>query len=999
MLLETIESPADLRWLDRDQLELLAAEIREFIVQAVSATGGHLGSNLGAVELTLAVHRAFNSPRDIVLWDTGHQAYAHKIVTGRQAAFATLRQSGGLSGYPSRAESVHDWVENSHASTILSYAHGLTAAIERSSAPDRRAVAVLGDGSLTGGMAYEGLNNLGHSGSRVVVVLNDNGRSYAPTVSHLSQSLTRLRSHPGLHSIRSRVEEALRGLPAVGPLAYASLQGMYAAVREVVEPRAFFESLGVRYLGPIDGHDVLGVEETLRHAAEFEGPTVVHVVTQKGRGYGPAECDDEKCLHDAPVFDPAIGPTESARAPKGYTQAFNEAMVEIGEQFPQVVAITAAMPGPTGLLPFRARWPGRFFDVGIAEAHAVTAAAGMAMGGLRPVVAVYATFFSRAFDQANLDVGLHGLPVTFALDRAGITGDDGPSHHGVLDLALCLRIAGMTIFAPSSTAEIGVMLRSALELDGPAAIRYPKGAAREVPHDQVGSGLRARRLIEGDGVVCLLAVGKMVEAAEYAVTLLAVDGLQPTLWDVRLVRPLDPAMIADAARNQVVVTIEDGVREGGAGSFMAQAIADMALAAAHRAPPVLVLGTPTAYIPQGKPAAIHASMGLDGPGIASAALNALARADAANWGTNPPPRPSEAVAAVRCAPAAMAYPESAGGVDKVLLAAPRSFCAGVEMAIKALAWLVELCPPPVYCYHEIVHNRTVVERFEAAGVVFVQSLDEVPEGATLMLSAHGAAPNVVRDALAKGGVMVDSVCPLVTKVHHEVKVRATKGYAVVYAGHAGHDEAVATMAVAPSQVHLVETEDDVAALDDFDSPVAVLAQTTLSTDDWQGVLDATRARYAEVWTPDRSDLCFATTNRQAALRQIVERATTVVVIGSPNSSNANALEAVARRSGTEVVRIDRADDLPSGISGVVGVTAAASTPEEVVQAVIARLNPAEGVEAVITVAEDEYFPPPPALRAMMRAKGLEHLLEGDRETSASIVLEALPAAASSEEAS
>ncbi|MDQ1419105.1 MAG: 1-deoxy-D-xylulose-5-phosphate synthase, partial [Acidimicrobiaceae bacterium] len=417
MLLETIDSPADLRALDGNQLAQLAAEIREFIVQAVSVTAGHLGSNLGAVELTLAVHRAFNSPRDVILWDTGHQAYTHKIVTGRRAAFATLRQAGGLSGYPSRSESAHDWVENSHASTILSYAHGVAAAIERSSAPDRKVVAVIGDGSLTGGMAYEGLNNLGHSGSRVVVVLNDNGRSYAPTVSRLSESLTRIRLHPGLKSVRSKLEEALRVLPAVGPLAYSSLQGMYSAIREVVEPPAFFESLGVRYVGPVDGHDVLGLEHTLRQAADFDGPIVIHVLTHKGRGYAPAEDDDEKCLHDAPVFDPAVGPTEAERAPKGYTQAFNEAMLGIGEDFPQVVAITAAMPGPTGLLPFQARWPDRFFDVGIAEGHAVTSAAGMAMGGLRPVVAVYSTFFSRAFDQANLDVGLHGLPVVFALDR------------------------------------------------------------------------------------------------------------------------------------------------------------------------------------------------------------------------------------------------------------------------------------------------------------------------------------------------------------------------------------------------------------------------------------------------------------------------------------------------------------------------------------------------------------------------------------------------------
>jgi len=627
MLLETIESPADLRWLDGDQLAQLAGEIRKFIVQAVSVTGGHLGSNLGAVELTLAVHRAFNSPRDIVLWDTGHQAYAHKIVTGRREAFTGLRQPGGLSGYPSRSESAHDWVENSHASTILSYAHGLTAAVARSSDPDRRVVAVLGDGSLTGGLAYEGLNNLGHSGSRVVVVLNDNGRSYAPTVSRLSESLTRLRLHPGLKSIRSRVEEALRTLPAVGPLAYSSLQGMYSAVREVVEPRAFFESLGVRYVGPVDGHDVLGVEHALRRATMFDGPIVVHVLTQKGRGYAPAEDDDEKCLHDAPVFDPTVGPTEAQRAPKGYTQAFNEALLAIGEEFPQVVAITAAMPGPTGLLPFQARWPDRFFDVGIAEAHAVTSAAGMAMGGLRPVVALYSTFFSRAFDQANLDVGLHGLPVVFALDRAGITGDDGASHHGVLDMALCLKIAGMTIFAPSSTAELGVMLRSALNLDGPSAVRYPKGAARQVPDDQVGSGLLARRVIQGEGDVCLLAVGKMVEAAEDAAALLAVEGIAATVWDVRVVRPLDPAMIADAVRHRLVVTVEDGLREGGAGSFMAQTIADAVESVEHPAPRVLVLGTPTAYIPHGKPAEIHARIGLDGPGIASATIKALRGSD------------------------------------------------------------------------------------------------------------------------------------------------------------------------------------------------------------------------------------------------------------------------------------------------------------------------------------------------------------------------------------
>ncbi|HLI24520.1 MAG TPA: 1-deoxy-D-xylulose-5-phosphate synthase [Acidimicrobiales bacterium] len=618
MLLDSVNSPDDLRRLDYEQLDRLADEIRQFIVSAVSVTGGHLGSNLGAVELTLALHRVFRSPRDIILWDTGHQAYVHKIVTGRRDMFKTLRQAGGLSGYPSRAESVHDWVENSHASTALSYAHGLAAAVKRSASPSRRVVAVVGDGALTGGMAFEGLNNLGHSGSRVMVVLNDNGRSYAPTVSRLSESLTKLRLHPGLSSVRTRVEQAVRELPGVGPLAYSSIQGVYSALREVIEPPAFFEALGVRYVGPIDGHDIAGMERAFLQADEWDGPIVVHVVTQKGRGYKPAETDDEKCLHDAPVFDPAVGPP--AWAPKGYTQAFNEAMVAIGEKYPQVVAITAAMPGPTGLLPFAARWPDRFFDVGIAEQHAVTSAAGMAMGGLRPVVAVYSTFFTRAFDQANLDVGLHGRPVVFALDRAGITGDDGPSHHGVLDMALCLKIPGMAIFAPSSAQEVPRMLETALSLSGPAAVRWPKTAAREVPPTDVGAGLSARLVHAGDGQVCLLAVGKMVEAAEEALLLLAAEGVDATLWDVRVVRPLDPAMIADAGHHRLVVTVEDGIRTGGAGAFMADAIAD--LDQGRVGPPVLNLGIPTAYIPHGSPDRILAQLGLDGPGIAAAITKA-----------------------------------------------------------------------------------------------------------------------------------------------------------------------------------------------------------------------------------------------------------------------------------------------------------------------------------------------------------------------------------------
>ena len=630
MILENVNSPADLRVLDQSELAQLADEIRAFVVEAVSATGGHLGSNLGAVELTLAVHRVFDSPRDVILWDTGHQAYVHKLVTGRRDGFAQLRQAGGLSGYPSRRESEHDWVENSHASTILSYAHGISTALDlgaQGDGPDRRVAAIVGDGALTGGMAYEALNNLGHSGRRVVIVLNDNGRSYAPTVSHLSESLTRLRLNPSYVQARNRVKQFLRDVPAIGGLAYTSAQGLTAALREVIEPHVFFESLGVRYTGPLDGHDIEVMEQALRHAAEWDGPIVVHVLTHKGKGYAPAEDDQVQRLHDLKVRPASAGPAADGDAPIQCTDAFTQAIVELGEDHPNVVAITAAMPGPTGLLPFQSKFPDRCFDVGIAEQHAVTAAAGMAMMGLRPVVAVYSTFLCRAFDQANLDVGLHGLPVVFAVDRAGITGDDGPSHHGVLDLALTLAIPGMTVFAPSSAQELPVMLRTALELNGPAAIRYPKGPARQVDAASVGSGTSARKLRQGDGTVCILAVGKLLADAEQAADELAAEGIGATIWDVRVVKPPDPAMLTDAAGHGVVVTVEDGIRVGGAGTFLVDAMA--ALDDTRRIPPVLVLGIPAAYIPQGKPAQILADLGLDGRGIAASVRNVLETSQAA----------------------------------------------------------------------------------------------------------------------------------------------------------------------------------------------------------------------------------------------------------------------------------------------------------------------------------------------------------------------------------
>jgi 1-deoxy-D-xylulose-5-phosphate synthase len=595
------------------------------------------------VELTLAVHRVFESPTDAILWDTGHQAYVHKLVTGRRDGFARLRQTGGLSGYPCRAESEHDYIENSHASTVLSYAYGLAVARDAGTDPHRHIVAVIGDGSMTGGMAYEALNNLGHSGRRVIIVLNDNGRSYAPTVSSLitprpieapepeenprvitrigdwmSHALASARLNPTYVRRQRRLEGFLRDVPVVGSPAEKAVEAIKAAVREVLQPPSFFEALGVRYVGPVDGHDIAALEHALENAVELssEGPIVVHVLTQKGRGYPPAEDDDEKHLHDAPVFDPVTGPPKAV--PTGYTQAFAEAVIKEAEADARLVAITAAMPGPTGLLPFQARFPDRFFDVGIAEQHAVTGAAGMALGGLRPVVALYSTFLNRAWDQVVYDVALHRLPVIFCLDRAGITGPDGPSHHGVYDLAMLSRVPGMRVLAPSSVQELHQMLHDATELadDGPVAIRYPRGQARQVAEHAVGSGLRARLARRAGGPaaesVCVLAIGKLLAPAEKAAEVVAGDGIDVTVWDVRSCAPLDDQMLADAATHRAVVTVEDGVREGGIGMTIADRIGAIAPAV-----PVHVLGIPAQFIPHAaSPDHILGQLGLDADGIA-----------------------------------------------------------------------------------------------------------------------------------------------------------------------------------------------------------------------------------------------------------------------------------------------------------------------------------------------------------------------------------------------
>jgi 1-deoxy-D-xylulose-5-phosphate synthase len=623
VILPSIESPADLKGLSYAQLNQLSAEIREFIISTVTTTGGHLGSNLGIVELTVALHRVFESPKDILLWDTGHQAYVHKLLTGRRDGFKNLRQRGGLSGYPSRAESEHDWIESSHASTALSYAHGLSVALEQRKelighGGKRHVVAVVGDGSLTGGMAYEALNNLGHSNQRVVVILNDNGRSYAPTISKLSESLTSLRLNRTYVQLRERIRGTVPKLPAVGQAAYLGMHGVTSVMREMVTPHTFFETLGVRYVGPIDGHNIESMETALRSAALWDGPIVVHVLTEKGRGYAPAMSDDLK-LHDYKL-PPRV--TDEVVAPQSFIDTFANSLLMMASADDRIVAITAAMAGPMGLLDFQERFPKRFFDVGIAEQHAVTAAAGMAMGGLKPVVAMYSTFFSRAFDQAHLDVGLLNLPVVFVFKSAGITGDDGPSHHGLLDIALCLAIPNMTIFAPSTAEEIPGMLAKALSMSTPTAIRFPKTLPKPFD-DKTGEGLQAREVVRGDGSLCVLAVGKMAPNAYKALELLGEEGLKVTLYDVRVLPP-DPDMIDDALGHERVVTIEDGTRHGGAGSLMVSALRNRAQELDRPFPTTRILGVPRAFLEHDHPDALLAELGLDADGLSGAFLRLLA---------------------------------------------------------------------------------------------------------------------------------------------------------------------------------------------------------------------------------------------------------------------------------------------------------------------------------------------------------------------------------------
>ncbi len=616
MLLEEISGPEDLRALGTNDLDRLCAEIRERLINAVARTGGHLGPNLGVVELTVAMHRVFDSPRDRIVFDTGHQAYVHKMLTGRADLFDTLRQHGGLSGYPSRSESEHDIVENSHASTGLSYALALATARELRGERGK-VVCVIGDGALTGGMAYEALNNIGQRQPEMIIILNDNGRSYAPTVGGIAENLGQLRLSPKYERAKVAAGQTLRQLPVVGQSAYGAAKRMKDSLKQLVSPISIFETLGLKYGGPIDGHDVRALEKAMRDAAAYHGPVVIHVVTDKGHGYAPAVDDSIDKFHGVSSFDPSSGSFSSK--PPAWTDVFGEALLEAAEDDDRIVAITAAMASSTGLLPFAARFPDRFFDVGIAEQHAVTFAAGLAMQGLRPVVCIYSTFLQRAFDQITCDVALHKLPVTFVLDRAGITGDDGASHHGMLDLAYLRLIPGMTVTAPSSPDELRLLLATALAHDGPFALRYPRGAA---PHAGTVTmrplSIATMNIARTGDDIALLAVGKMVGVAAAAAEALSAEGIACTVVDARFVKPLDPGIAELAARHPAVLTIEDGTVIGGFGDAVLEALAEAGLSV-----PIRRLGLPDRFIEHGaQPLLLH-KFSLDVDGVIGAVRETL----------------------------------------------------------------------------------------------------------------------------------------------------------------------------------------------------------------------------------------------------------------------------------------------------------------------------------------------------------------------------------------
>jgi 1-deoxy-D-xylulose-5-phosphate synthase len=937
-MLEDIMSPEDLRGHDDRDLRQIADELRSETINAVAVTGGHLGSGLGVVELTVALHHVFDTPRDRLIWDVGHQAYPHKILTGRRDRIRTLRAGGGLSGFTKRAESEYDPFGAAHAATSISAALGM--AVARDLRNQRHnVIAVIGDGSLSAGMAYEAINNAGASNRRLIVILNDNEMSIAPPVGAMSAYLSRLHSNGGRRAPREIGDEFAQRSPKssqrrsqrVEPFAPASRTG----------GGALFEELGFSYVGPIDGHDLdhlLAALRKVRDATET-GPILLHVVTRKGKGYAPAEAAGDKG-HAMTKFDVATGAQHKAKsAAPSYTKVFGECLVKEAAKDDRVVAVTAAMPGGTGLDIFGKAFPDRMFDVGIAEQHAVTFAAGLAAEGFKPFCAIYSTFLQRSYDQVVHDVAIQSLPVRFAIDRAGFVGADGPTHAGSFDIAYLGCLPGFVIMAAADEAELAHMIATAVAIDDrPSAVRYPRGEGIGVAVPEAGVALeigKGRIVRQGDRIALLSFGARLAECTKAAVEL-AKLGLSTTVADARFAKPLDLELIYELAReHEVLITVEEG-SIGGFGSQVLHALAGAGLL--ERGLKIRSMIFPDVFLDQDRPEAMYARAGLDAEGIVAKVFEVLG----ADLRRDVQIAPSAASSSPRRAATPRRAPM------KVVLAQPRGFCAGVVRAIDIVERALQKYDAPVYVRHEIVHNKHVVDGLKAKGARFVEDLSEIPQNAVAIFSAHGVSKKVEKEAAARQLAVHDATCPLVAKVHKQSRRYVAQGRRLVLIGHAGHPEVEGTMGQISAPVILVQTKRDVEALDlPEDTPIAYVTQTTLSVDDTRDIIVALHSRFHDVVGPDVGDICYATQNRQSAVRELCDHVDLVLVVGAKNSSNSNRLHEISLETGARSYLVSDCGELRSEWFDEVksvGVTAGASAPEVLVEGVVnwlRRLGPVE----------------------------------------------------------
>ena len=919
-MLDGIESPRDLRRHDEADLRQIADELRAETIRAVAAAGGHLGAGLGVVELTVALHYVFDTPKDRLIWDVGHQAYPHKILTGRRSRMAGLRAAGGLSGFTKRAESEYDPFGAAHAATSISAALGMLVARDLRG-EDRHIIAVIGDGSMSAGMAFEAINNAGALDSRLIVILNDNQMSIAPPVGALSAYLSRIA--PSRSWSPADIERQLsRPLPKTCGLPETEPRRSWTA-------GSFFEELGFTYVGPVDGHNFDHLLPALKAVRDAKnGPILVHVATKKGKGYAPAEAAADK-YHSVARFDVASGQQVKAKpAAPSYTKVFGERLVKEAEKDARIVAVTAAMPSGTGLDIFGKAFPERTFDVGIAEQHAVTFAGGLAAEGYKPFCAIYSTFLQRAYDQVVHDVALQSLPVRFAIDRAGLVGADGPTHAGSFDIAYLACLPNFVIMAAADEGELTRMVATAAAIDDrPSALRYPRGegVGVAIPENPRPLPIGKGRIVSEGRVVALLSLGARLAECQKAAAELAKFGLSATVADARFAKPLDEALILQLAEtHEVLITIEEG-SIGGFGSHVAQLLAESGRLDGGLKFRSMVL--PDLFLEQDNPAAMYDKAGLNARGIVAKVFEALGVAQ----------RPRRDVIGRR-----------RRDPLQIILAQPRGFCAGVVRAIETVERALEKYDAPIYVRHEIVHNKHVVDALKAKGARFVEELSEIPDGAVTIFSAHGVPKKVEEEAAARNLIVHDATCPLVAKVHNQARRHFMAGRALVLIGHAGHPEVEGTLGQISAPVALVQTERDVENLNiPPDAPVGYVTQTTLSVDDTKGIIAALQRKFADLAGPDTRDICYATQNRQTAVRELSKKVDVILVVGAKNSSNSNQLREIGEQMGVPSHLIADSGELRREWvenARAVGVTAGASAPEELVQGVVEwlkRLGPAE----------------------------------------------------------